>query len=178
MKITDKQIFDWCSEVLELEAQALSASSKKLSDNMAQIVRKILQLDGKVVTTGIGKSGIIARKCASTLSSTGTPSTFLHATEALHGDLGLISENDVLVAFSYGGENQETIDVAKFCRRADIPVVVISGKKSSTLASLADFFVDGAVEREADRLNLAPTCSSTVSLGIGRRAGCCLDAMS
>ena len=126
-------------------------------------VNALVGCQGKVVVTGIGKSGHVARKIASTLSSTGTPSMFLHPAEALHGDLGVIDQLDVLIAIAFGGETQEVLEVANFCRRAEIPVIAITGKAESTLATLSNFALDGRVEREACYLNLAPSSSSTVT---------------
>jgi len=152
---------------LEVEAQCISASADRLNGSFAGLCSAILSAKGKVVTTGLGKSGFIARKLASTLASTGTPAFFLHPSEAMHGDFGIIQKNDVLVAIAHGGETVEVNGVATYCRRLQVPVAAITGKLTSTLAGLSDFIIDGSVSREACPLNLAPTSSALVAMAIG-----------
>lgn len=165
----DEALFlDWGKEALTLECEAIRrVANEFLGSTFVGACAAVLQSSGRVVTTGLGKSGHVARKVASTLASTGTPSHFLHPSEALHGDFGMVSRDDILLAFAYGGETSETIEVAKFARRLEVPVITITGKRESSLAQLADYSILGSVEREADPHNLAPTSSSTVAMAIG-----------
>lgn len=165
----------WGLEALETEAQALRAAGARLGAAFEGACEAILKAQGKVVTTGLGKSGHIARKIASTLSSTGTSSFFLHPSEALHGDFGMLQKQDCLIAIAYGGETQEVLEVAKFARRLQIPVVAITGKTESSLAKLCSFVLDGSVVREADFHDLAPTASSTVAIGLGDALACAVS---
>lgn len=161
-------------EALAVEAQCVGEAASRLGPAFSNVCAAVLArtttaaggASGKVVTTGIGKSGFIARKMASTLASTGTPAFYLHPSEAMHGDFGIIQGNDILVAIAHGGETPEVIEVAGFCRRRGIPVAAITGKLESTLARAADFVIDGSVSREACPLNLAPTSSSLVAMAL------------
>jgi arabinose-5-phosphate isomerase len=162
-----KQFRSWGQEALKIEAAAILAGAERLGDDFVSAIEGILSCQGKLVVTGLGKSGHIARKVASTLSSTGTSSFFLHPTEALHGDFGMLQPKDWLLAIAYGGETSEVLEVCRFARRIGVPIVAITGKKDSTLAKLANFVVDVTCEREADSLNLAPTSSSTLSMAAG-----------
>jgi arabinose-5-phosphate isomerase len=157
----------WARDALAAEAEAITVAAKRLNGAFAAATTAILARSGKVVVTGLGKSGHIARKIASTLASTGTSSFFLHPTEALHGDFGMLQPTDSLVAIAYGGETHEVLEVCRFARRLGIPVIGITGKLDSSLAQLSNFVLDGRVEREADSLNLAPTCSSTLAMALG-----------
>jgi arabinose-5-phosphate isomerase len=161
------ELGDWGRAALRLEAQALEAAAARLDGVFAAACRAILARTGKVVLTGLGKSGHVARKVASTLSSTGTSAFFLHPSEALHGDFGMLQKDDSLVAIAYGGETSEVLEVARFARRIGLPVVGITGQPQSTLAKLSSFVLDGSISHEADPLNLAPTCSSTVAIALG-----------
>lgn len=154
-------------EVLNAEGQSLLATAKRLDESFDKAVAHILASQGKVVVTGLGKSGHVGRKIAATLASTGTAAFFLHPSEALHGDLGMLQPKDVLLAIAFGGETRETIEVARFARRRSIPVITICGRSASSLTQLADVFLDGSVEREACPLNLAPTTSTIVAMGLG-----------
>lgn len=162
-----EQLVAFGREVLEIEAKTLMRQAQKLSTHFAEAVRLILPCKGRLVVTGLGKSGHIAQKIASTMSSTGTPSFFLHPSEALHGDLGKLSPQDCLLAVAHGGETWEVLEVAKFARRMGIPVIALTGKVESTLGQLARVVIDGSVEQEACPLNLAPTSSSTLALALG-----------
>ena len=124
-------------QTLRLEAKTLEKAAQGLNQNFTAAIEAILNSQGRVVCTGLGKSGHIARKIASTLASTGTPALYLHPAEALHGDLGMLTESDVLLAVAYGGETLEVNDVAKFARRLGICIVAITGKLQSSLASSA-----------------------------------------
>ncbi len=165
----------WGREALECEAQALRDAGARLGAAFEGACEAILRAQGKVVTTGLGKSGHIARKIASTLSSTGTSAFFLHPTEALHGDFGMLQPQDCLIAIAYGGETPEVLEVARFARRLAIPVVAITGKPESSLARLCQFVLDGSVSKEADYHNLAPTASSTVAIALGDAIACAVS---
>ncbi len=162
-----KQYRSWGQEALQIEAAAIIAGADRLGDDFVSAIQGILSCQGKLIVTGLGKSGHIARKVASTLSSTGTSSFFLHPTEALHGDFGMLQPKDWLLAIAYGGETAEVLEVCRFARRIGVPIVAITGRKESTLATLANFVIDVRCEREADSLNLAPTSSSTLSMAAG-----------
>lgn len=161
------EILSWGKAALSLEAAAISEAASRLDGNFSQAVGLVSDCRGKVVVTGLGKSGHVARKIASTLSSTGTPAFFLHPTEALHGDLGMVGDADILVCLAFGGQTPEVLAVARYARRTGIPVISITGSLSSELAELSSIVLDGSVAKEACPLNLAPTCSSTVALALG-----------
>jgi len=158
---------DAARRTLEVESQCVATAAARLNQDFSRLCDTILLSRGKVITTGLGKSGFIARKLASTLASTGTPALYIHPSEAMHGDFGIIQKEDVLVAIAYGGETAEVNEVAKYCRRLRIPVSSITGKIDSTLASLSDIVIDGSVSREACPLNLAPTSSALVAMALG-----------
>jgi arabinose-5-phosphate isomerase len=162
-----RDLVGWGRATLETECRALEAAAARLGPSFAEAVEAILAATGKVVVTGLGKSGHIARKIASTLSSTGTSAFYHKPTEALHGDFGMIQKSDCLIAIAFGGETQEVLEVARFARRTGIPVVGITGRLDSTLAQLCHYVLDGSVPREADELNLAPTASSTLAMALG-----------
>jgi arabinose-5-phosphate isomerase len=149
------------------EAKAIELAANRIGADFNSAVDAILKSNGKVVVTGMGKSGHIARKTASTLSSTGTSSFFVHPSEALHGDFGMLQSTDVLIAIAYGGETHEVIEFTKFARRIGVPIISITGKIDSSLAQLANHSLNGSIEREADPLNLAPTTSSTLAMALG-----------
>lgn len=152
---------------LKIEAESILNLIPRLGKEFEKAAELILQCQGKVVFTGIGKSGQIARKLASTFSSTGTPSIYLHPTESSHGDLGVISKNDLVVALSYGGEAAELNSIINFISRNGILLIGLTGKLKSTLAMAAEVVLDVSVEKEACPLNLAPTSSSTATLALG-----------
>jgi len=158
-------------ETLQIEADAILALKARLAasadDRFAQAVALLLQSGGRVVVSGIGKSGHIARKIAATLASTGTPALFVHAAEALHGDLGMITEHDVLIAISNSGEASEFLAIVPILRRMGAKLIAITGNESSRLAQLADIHLDARVDKEACPLNLAPTASTTATLALG-----------
>ena len=137
----------------------------------------LLACRGRVVVSGIGKTGHVARKIAATLASTGTPAFFVHAAEAVHGDLGMITRDDVLIAISYSGSGQELLTILPVARRMGAKLVAITGNPQSELASLADVHLDASVAQEACPLNLAPTASTTAALALGDAlAVACLEA--
>ena len=150
-----------------MEANALLTASSRLGEEFSAAATAILNASGKVVLTGLGKSGHIARKVSATFASTGTPSFFLHPAEALHGDLGMLQQSDVLLAIAFGGETEEVILVAKHAKRLGVPVISITGRPESSLAKMSDIVLDGSVEREVCPHNLAPTTSTTVAIALG-----------
>ena len=151
--------------------------AQRLDGQFTQAVDLLLDCRGRVVVSGIGKSGHIARKVAATLASTGTPALFVHAAEAMHGDLGMITRADVLVALSYSGEGDELLTMLPVAKREGTPLVAMTGNPASSLARLADVHLDVHVDKEACPLNLAPTSSTTAMLALGDAlAVACLDA--
>ncbi|NJL25029.1 MAG: KpsF/GutQ family sugar-phosphate isomerase [Calothrix sp. SM1_5_4] len=152
--------------VLKVEAQSILDLAERLNGNFEKAVQFLLDCTGKVIVTGIGKSGQIARKMASTLSSTGTPALYLHPAESSHGDLGVIAKQDLVLAFSYGGESPELAPVMNFCARRDVPLIAFTAKGDSSLARYARVVLDVSVREEACPLGLAPTSSSTASLAL------------
>lgn len=152
--------------VLRMEAQSILDVVERLNGNFKASVDLIKSCKGKLIVTGIGKSGLIARKVSSTFSSTGTPSVFLHPAESYHGDLGVISTNDVVLAISYSGESEELDPILNFVARRNIPLIAMTSKDTSTLGR-AGLFLDIGVKEEACSLGLAPTSSTTVSLALG-----------
>ncbi len=154
-------------EALRDESQALLAAADKLDERFAQAVEMMRASQGKIVVCGLGKSGHVGRKIAATLASTGTAAFFLHPSEALHGDLGMLQVSDVLLVIAFGGETRETLEVAKNAQRRRIPVLALTGKLQSSLAKIADVVIDASVSREACPLNLAPTSSTTVAMALG-----------
>jgi arabinose-5-phosphate isomerase len=154
-------------QTLRIEAESILQLIPRLGEPFERAVQLVLDCKGKVILTGIGKSGQIARKLASTMSSTGTPALYLHPAESSHGDLGVITKTDLVIALSYGGEANELNAVINFISRNGVPLIAITGKISSTLATAADVVLDISVSREACPLNLAPTSSSTATLAMG-----------
>ncbi|OLB62184.1 MAG: D-arabinose 5-phosphate isomerase [Acidobacteria bacterium 13_2_20CM_2_66_4] len=154
-------------KVLRTEAAAILALVERLDGRFSCAVELLRQCQGRVILTGMGKSGIICRKIAATLSSTGTPSFFLHPAEAIHGDLGVIQGNDVIVALSYSGETDELLRLLEAIRRLGARLIVITGCPASTLAQAADVALDCGVAEEACPMNLVPTASTTAALAIG-----------
>ncbi len=152
---------------LELEQQAIAALSGKLSDDFDRACRLILACQGRVVVTGMGKSGHIARKIAATLASTGTPAFFVHPGEASHGDMGMITARDVVLALSNSGETREITDLLPLLKRMGTPLVSMTGRPASAMARHAEAHLDAGVEREACPLDLAPTASTTAALALG-----------
>jgi len=154
-------------DVLDIEADAVRALKSRLGDAFLEAHRLMLATKGRVVVTGMGKSGHIGRKIASTLASTGTPAFFMHPGEASHGDLGMITADDVVLAISYSGESDEIAKILPLIKRRGAKVVAITGRAQSTLATEADVHLDAAVDKEACPLNLAPTASTTATLALG-----------
>jgi len=153
--------------VLKIEAQALLDMAEKLDQSFDKAVDLILACRGKLIISGIGKSGQVARKISSTFSSTGTPSLFLHPAESSHGDLGVITEQDLVLAISYGGNTPELGELVNFLARKNIPLISMTGNKDSVLGKSATVMLSIAVKEEACPLGLAPTTSSTATLALG-----------
>jgi arabinose-5-phosphate isomerase len=154
-------------KVLQTEAAAVLALVDRVDDRFVRAVELIRDCKGRVIVTGMGKSGIICRKIAATLASTGTPAFFLHPAEAVHGDLGVIQADDVVVALSYSGETEELTRVLETLKRIGAPLIAITGGMQSTLASAANVALDCGVSEEACPMNLVPTASTTAALAFG-----------
>jgi arabinose-5-phosphate isomerase len=153
--------------VLAIEADAVRGLIARLDERFLAAVALILACKGRVIVSGIGKSGHIARKIASTLSSTGTPAYFVHPAEASHGDLGMIQREDIFIGISYSGESDELLQIVPLVKRRGAKLIVIAGSATSSLAVEANVFLDAAVDQEACPLNLAPTASTTAALALG-----------
>lgn len=154
-------------ETLRLEREALEALEVRLDDAFVAACRLLLACPGRIVVSGMGKSGIIGKKIAATLASTGSPALFLHPAEGSHGDLGMLTASDLLLALSNSGETAELLAILPVVKRIGVPLIALTGKADSTLARRADVHLDCAVAREACPLNLAPTASTTASLAMG-----------
>ena len=152
---------------LDIEAQALSGVRARLDGSFARAVQTVLECRGRVVVMGMGKSGHVGRKIAATLASTGTPALFVHPAEASHGDLGMVTPADVVLAISNSGESDEINLILPVLKRLQVPLLAITGRLESTLARHADTVLSSAVEQEACPLNLAPTASTTVQMALG-----------
>jgi arabinose-5-phosphate isomerase len=153
--------------VLRIEADAIAGLIERLDARFERGVELLFGCKGRVVVTGMGKSGLIGRKIAATFASTGTPSVFLHAAEALHGDLGMLTPEDVLLAISYGGETEELLELLETVKRLGLRLVTLTANPRSTLAAASDVVLDIAVKEEACSLNLAPTASTAAALAMG-----------
>jgi arabinose-5-phosphate isomerase len=153
--------------VLRIEAEAIAGLVQRLDERFERAAELLLGCQGRVVVTGMGKSGLIGRKIAATLSSTGTPAIFLHPAEAQHGDLGMMVRGDVLLGISYGGDTQEILGLLDRTKRLGIPVVTLTGNLRSSLAAASEVALDISVQEEACSLNLAPTASTTAALAMG-----------
>lgn len=154
-------------ETLQIEITSLETLAQRLGETFVAVVQAMLTTSGRVVVMGMGKSGHVGRKIAATLASTGTPAFFVHPAEASHGDLGMVTSKDLVLALSNSGESQEITALLPVLKREGVRVVAMTGRASSTLAQHADWVLDSGVEREACPLNLAPTASTTVQLALG-----------
>jgi len=163
----DHDLIEIAREVLEIESAAVRELAARLDDGFAGAVRAVLGSTGTVVVLGVGKSGIVARKIAATLSSTGTRAVFLHPGDAAHGDIGVVSENDVAIAVSKSGEGAEMMEILPLLSELRVPVVAITGNVGSALARKADIVLDAGVAREACPMDLVPTASTTAALALG-----------
>ena len=153
--------------VLDTEADAVKNLASRLGENFADAVELLSRTDSRVIVTGMGKSGLVGRKIAATLSSCGTPAIFIHPAEAGHGDLGMIVKGDIILAISYSGETQEIVDLLDYVKRIGIRLISITGNRNSKLAKYSDIVLEAKVEREAGPNGLIPTASSTAALAIG-----------
>jgi arabinose-5-phosphate isomerase len=153
--------------LLKAEAAALQTLAKNLDVSFTETVELLLRLKGRAIVTGMGKSGHIGAKIAATLASTGTPAFYIHPGEASHGDLGMITADDAVIALSHSGESRELSDIVAYCTRHKVPLIAITGRAHSTLARAASHVLLNGVEKEACPLNLAPTSSTTASLALG-----------
>ncbi|MCR2056205.1 KpsF/GutQ family sugar-phosphate isomerase [Campylobacter helveticus] len=162
-----KEAIKVAREVFEIEAEAIRNLSENLDGNFAKAIKLILNIKGRCIISGMGKSGHIGAKIAATLASTGTPSFFMHPGEALHGDLGMITNEDVLIAISNSGETEELLKIIPAVKRRQIPLIAMCGNAKSTLAKQAEIFLNIAIKKEACPLQLAPMSSTTATLVMG-----------
>lgn len=167
-------ILDVAKDALQTEADALLRIKRDLGDEFVRAVESILECNGKVIMTGMGKSGLVAKKIAATLASTGTPSFYMHPGEAFHGDLGMISKGDIVIALSYSGETDEVLKIVPFINDNGNTLISMTGNSNSSLAKNSDIHLDVRVEREACILHLAPTTSTTAQLAMGDALACAL----
>jgi arabinose-5-phosphate isomerase len=166
-KASDEDILAEGRRVLSVEARAVSAAADRLGEDFLQACRLVASAPGRVIVSGIGKSGIIARKIAATLTSTGTPATFLHPVEGLHGDLGIVGPDDLAILLSKSGETSELSGLVDYLLRLGVPIVAMTGRVDSSLARQAEALLDCSVTEEACPMDLAPTTSTTVTLAMG-----------
>ncbi len=165
--LNTREILDCGRQAIAVEAQALQMLGNRLDERFVKAVLMLAECRGKVVLTGIGKSGIICRKIAATLASTGTPALFLHPTEGLHGDLGVLSRDDMIIAVSYSGITEELIKIIPALKRQGLSLLTLTGNMGSELARCSDLTLDISIDQEACPLGLAPTASTTVTLALG-----------
>src|SRR6266516_4719591 len=166
--MAEKQYFAEVQGFLRLEAEAIAQTAIRLKpDEIERVVQLLAGCKGKIVILGVGKSGIIAQKIAATMTSTGTGALHLHPSDALHGGIGIINSDDVVMILSNSGETNEIIEMLPYLKRRQVPIIALVGNVNSTLARRADAVIDGSVDQEACPLNLAPTTSTTVALALG-----------
>jgi len=161
-------------EVLLTEANELEKAANKISFDIEKAIDLIINCKGKLIVSGVGKSGLVGTKIAATLASTGTSSFFLHPTEAMHGDLGMIGKNDIVLGISYSGESEELVQILPHLKRLNIPLIAMARSELSTLAKYADVFINIAVDKEACPLDTAPTSSTTLTMAMGDALAVCL----
>jgi len=172
--MTTSKINELAKEVLTIEANSILRLKNSIGTEFDKAIDLLFNCKGRVIVTGMGKSGLIGRKIAATLSSTGTPSYFLHPAESTHGDSGIITRNDVIIAISNSGETQELLNLLPLIKRFGVTMIGMTGKKGSTLAHASDVTLDISVEKEACPLNKAPTASTTATLAMGDALAVCL----
>ena len=160
-------IKDSAIQTLRIEAESITHLIEHVDDEFERVVQCILDCRARVIITGMGKSGHVGRKIAASLASTGTPSFFMHPAEAFHGDLGMVTADDVVIAISNSGESAEVVNILPVIKRIGAKIVAMSGRRESSLGKNADYFIDVSVEREACPLGLAPTASTTAALAMG-----------
>jgi arabinose-5-phosphate isomerase len=161
------EVLERARQVIRMEAESVAALEARIGDDFARAVETVLAATGRVIVSGVGKSGIVGRKIAATLTSTGTPATYLHPVDALHGDLGIVGRGDVAILLSKSGESDELRGLLEYLGRADVPVLALVGRLESTLARHADVMLDCTVAEEACPHDLAPTSSTTAALAMG-----------
>jgi arabinose-5-phosphate isomerase len=161
------EILDAARKVIQIEAEAVATLAARLDENFARAVEMVLACAGRVIVTGMGKSGLICQKMAATMASTGTPTIFLHPAEGVHGDLGMLMKGDVVIAVSNSGETEEIARILPTIKRMGLPLISMTGNPTSTLARAGDVFLDISIKEEACPLQLAPTASTTVTLAMG-----------
>lgn len=164
---SDEEILERGRRVLRMEADAVTGAERRLDGNFARAVRMLAGCEGRVIVSGVGKSGLIGRKIAATLTSTGTPASFLHPSESAHGDLGIVGSSDVGILISRSGESDELVTLVDNLKRFGVPTIAITGGRTSALARHADIALDATVEKEACPHDLAPTTSTTAALALG-----------
>ena len=167
LNLKNEELLELAGEVLDIESRAVDALRARLDGAFVAACQLCLETPGRIVVTGMGKSGHISSKIAATLASTGTPAFFMHPAEASHGDLGMITEHDLLMAISYSGETEEVVTILPLVKRMGARLISITGNAKSTLAKAADAHLDVSVSEEACPLNLAPTASTTATLAMG-----------
>jgi len=167
MKMNKKQMMEQAKEVLRIEAESILNLIPRISEDFVRAVDMIFKIKGRVIVTGIGKSGLIGKKIVATLTSTGTPAIFLHPVEGLHGDLGIVTRDDVLLALSNSGETGEINSLVSRTKEIGTPLIVFTGNRRSTLAGCGDIVIDVGVKKEACPFNLTPTSSTTAALAMG-----------
>ncbi|CCY63035.1 MAG: SIS domain-containing protein [Candidatus Gastranaerophilaceae bacterium] len=172
--MTTSKINELAKEVLTIEANSILRLKNSIGEEFDKAIDLLFNCKGRVIVTGMGKSGLIGRKIAATLSSTGTPSYFLHPAESTHGDSGIITRNDVIIAISNSGETQELLNLLPLIKRFGVTMIGMTGKLNSTLAHASDVTLDISVEKEACPLNKAPTASTTATLAMGDALAVCL----
>jgi arabinose-5-phosphate isomerase len=173
-KTSSKNTLERARQVLDIEAQEISSLANRLDDHFVNAVQLILHCDGRIVVSGMGKSGHIGRKLASTFASTGTPSFFMHPAEASHGDLGMITSNDVVIFLSNSGKSDELISILPVIKRIGAKIISITGNSNSELAKESEIHLSAQVSQEACPLGLSPTASSTASLALGDALAICV----
>ena len=167
MKLSSKEIIEIGKHVIRIEKEAIADLELRIGENFAKAIELIIKAEGRVIVTGMGKSGAVGRKISSTLSSTGTTSLFLHPAEGVHGDLGMVIKNDVVIAISKSGETSEILNLLPSFKRLNIPIIALTSNRESTLGRYAEVVLDISVKEEACPNDLAPTASTTVTLAIG-----------
>ena len=166
-KETTAEVIEIARRVIRIEAKAVEELEKRIDENFVKVVDLILNSNGRVVVTGIGKSGIIARKIVATMNSTGTPALYLHPVDAIHGDLGVVRRNDIVICISKSGDTVEILNLIPILKRIGVPIVAMVGNLNSQLARKADYVLNVYVKEEACPFNLAPTASTTATLAMG-----------
>src|SRR5512142_3318108 len=167
MSDSQMEIIEIARKVLRTEAEAVASLIEKLDSNFEKVIDLIYDCHGRVIVTGMGKSGLVGKKVAATLASTGTPAFFMHPAEASHGDLGMVSSEDVVIAISNSGETDEILALVPFLKRFSVHLIAMTGDTNSTLAKAADMNLDVTVKNEACPLGVVPTASTTAALAMG-----------